>query len=61
MNQRFVVKRLPDGRAMLNLGCGTRMHHGFNNLDFSPYVFLLIIEDLLISYIKLKLFLKIGG
>ncbi len=39
MNQRFVVKRLPDGRAMLNLGCGTRMHHGFNNLDFSPYVF----------------------
>jgi SAM-dependent methyltransferase len=22
---------------MLNLGCGTRMHLGWNNLDFSPY------------------------
>ena len=22
---------------MLNLACGTRMHHGWNNLDFSPY------------------------
>jgi SAM-dependent methyltransferase len=37
MNTRFPVKRLPDGRAMLNLACGTRMHHGWNNVDFSPY------------------------
>jgi SAM-dependent methyltransferase len=37
MSQRFAVKQLPDGRAMLNLACGTKMHHGWNNLDFSPY------------------------
>jgi predicted SAM-dependent methyltransferase len=34
---RFAIKRLPDGRAMLNLACGTKMHWGWNNLDFSPY------------------------
>lgn len=34
---RFSIKRLSDGRAMLNLACGTRMHWGWNNLDFSPY------------------------
>ena len=34
---RFAVKRLPDGRAMLNLACGTRMDPRWNNLDFSPY------------------------
>lgn len=33
----FPVKRLPDGRALLNLACGTRMHWGWTNLDFSPY------------------------
>lgn len=30
------IKRLPDGRSMLNLGCGFRMHWDWNNLDFFP-------------------------
>lgn len=30
-------KHLPDGRAMLNIGCGTRMDRSWTNLDFSPY------------------------
>lgn len=34
---RFAPKVLPDGRALLNLGCGWKMHWGWNNLDFSPY------------------------
>ncbi len=34
---RFPVKRLPDGRALLNLACGTRMSWAWTNLDFSPY------------------------
>jgi predicted SAM-dependent methyltransferase len=34
---RFPVKRLKDGRAALNLACGTRMDWSWNNLDFSPY------------------------
>lgn len=29
------AKALPDGRTMLNVGCGTRMHWGWNNVDFS--------------------------
>ncbi len=37
MNHRFPVKYLPDGRAMLNVGCGTKMDWGWNNLDFSYY------------------------
>lgn len=37
MIAKFRPKRLEDGRAMLNLGCGTRMHQAWNNLDFSPY------------------------
>ncbi|MDQ6671173.1 MAG: methyltransferase domain-containing protein [Chloroflexota bacterium] len=37
MNNRFPIKYLPDGRAMLNLGCGTKMDWGWNNLDFSYY------------------------
>lgn len=40
MSQRFRVKTLPDGRAMLNLGCGTKMNWEWNNLDFSPYAYL---------------------
>jgi SAM-dependent methyltransferase len=40
MNPPFKIKRLPDGRAVLNLGCGTRMHWAWNNLDFSPYALL---------------------
>ena len=31
------MKRLKDGRAMLNLACGTRMHPEWNNIDFSVY------------------------
>ena len=34
----FKVKLFEDGRAALNLGCGTRMHRSWNNLDFSPYI-----------------------
>lgn len=30
-------KRAPDGRTLLNLGCGTRMHAAWNNVDFSVY------------------------
>jgi len=37
---RFPLKYLPDGRAMLNLGCGTVMDWGWNNLDFSYYALL---------------------
>jgi ubiquinone/menaquinone biosynthesis C-methylase UbiE len=37
---RFKVKLLADGRAALNLGCGTRMHWSWNNLDSSPYIWL---------------------
>jgi SAM-dependent methyltransferase len=38
---RFPIKILAnDGRAMLNLACGTIMHWGWNNLDFSPYALL---------------------
>jgi ubiquinone/menaquinone biosynthesis C-methylase UbiE len=37
MATRFPIKKMSDGRAMLNFGCGTRMHWGWNNLDFSPY------------------------
>ena len=33
----FALKRLADGRALLNLGCGTRMHWDWNNVDCSPY------------------------
>ena len=40
MTQKFRVKSLPDGRAMLNIACGTRMHRGWNNMDFSPYALL---------------------
>jgi len=32
------VKTLKDDRTMLNLGCGTKMDWGWNNLDFSLYV-----------------------
>ena len=33
----FPIKRLSNGRALLNLACGTIMHQQWNNLDFSPY------------------------
>ncbi len=35
--RKFYVKRLPDGKALINLGCGTHMHPGWNNLDYSVY------------------------
>lgn len=31
------VKTLKDGRALLNVGCGTRTHWEWNNIDRSPY------------------------
>jgi len=34
---QFPVKRLKDGRAALNLACGTKMDWSWNNVDFSPY------------------------
>lgn len=36
-SKRFSIKYLRDGRALLNLGCGTRTHPLWNNLDFSIY------------------------
>ena len=36
----FPVKRLPDGRAMLNLGCSARVAPGWNNIDFSWLIWL---------------------
>jgi len=40
MRNKFTIKKLDDGRALLNLGCGTTMDHKWNNIDFSPYAFL---------------------
>jgi SAM-dependent methyltransferase len=31
------IRTLPDGRAFLNVGCGTRTRPDWNNLDRSPY------------------------
>lgn len=33
--KRFPIKRLPDGRTLLNLGSSTRTAPGWNNVDFS--------------------------
>lgn len=33
----FPIKRSAEGRAYLNLACGTRTDWKWNNLDFSPY------------------------
>lgn len=40
MRRHFRVKILKDGRAMLNLGCGTKMNWEWNNLYFSSYAHL---------------------
>ena len=39
MSSRFMrrIKRLPDGRTMLNVGCGWHTHPQWSNLDFGPY------------------------
>jgi len=34
-SSRFPVKRLPDGRAFINLGSSARGHLGWNNVDFN--------------------------
>ena len=34
-NKTFEVKHLEDGRSMLNLACGGKMHPEWNNIDFS--------------------------
>lgn len=34
------IKSLADGRTLLNVGCGTRMHRSWNNVDMSPYALL---------------------
>jgi SAM-dependent methyltransferase len=34
-NRRFPVRRLSDGRALLNLGSSARVSPGWNNVDFS--------------------------
>jgi SAM-dependent methyltransferase len=33
----FIMKYSPQGAALLNLACGTKMDPRWNNLDFSPY------------------------
>lgn len=40
MGRRVDVKRLEDGRALLNIGCGVRAHRAWNNIDRSPYAWL---------------------
>src|SRR4051794_33117528 len=37
VKRTFPIKRLADGRALVNLGCGARMHRLWNNIDFSYY------------------------
>jgi SAM-dependent methyltransferase len=37
VTRTFPIKRLADGRALINLGCGSRMHREWNNVDFSYY------------------------
>ena len=37
MSTRYRVKTTDDGQALLNLGCGTRTHWPWNNVDFSIY------------------------
>lgn len=39
-NKRFPVRYYDNGRAMLNLACGNRMHPNWNNIDFSPLILL---------------------
>lgn len=34
------MKKSSNGKVMLNIGCGTRTHADWNNLDFSPIIFL---------------------
>ena len=34
---RFPMTRMPDGRAMANVGCGYRTRAGWTNIDFSWY------------------------
>jgi predicted SAM-dependent methyltransferase len=40
MKSNFKIKLSKDGRAMLNLGCGSCMHNDWNNIDFSLYAYL---------------------
>lgn len=40
MKERYTAKKLDDGRAMLNLACGTKMDWRWTNLDFSSYTYL---------------------
>jgi ubiquinone/menaquinone biosynthesis C-methylase UbiE len=40
MARRADVKTLDDGRALLNIGCGVRTHRAWNNIDRSPYAWL---------------------
>lgn len=51
------IKYLEDSRSMLNLGCGTRMHFAWNNLDFSFYA-LLSQHKFLVKILKLIRFLS---
>lgn len=37
MKSKFKLKTTNDGKAILNIGCGIKMHWAHNNLDFSPY------------------------
>jgi SAM-dependent methyltransferase len=64
----FNVKQLDDGRALLNVGCGTHMHRSWNNLDFSIYTRLrrhmwmvsLLSQIGIISHPRLSLFEKVA-
>jgi SAM-dependent methyltransferase len=39
MKTELPVKKFEDGKVMLNVGCGSRTHLGWNNIDFSPIIF----------------------
>jgi SAM-dependent methyltransferase len=39
LNHYSSVKKLPDNRSMLNVGCGSRTCPSWNNMDFSPIIF----------------------
>jgi len=37
IKNKFPIKRASNGSKLINLGCGTRTHPEWNNVDFSPY------------------------
>jgi SAM-dependent methyltransferase len=57
MKHNFCIKTLKDGRAMLNLGCGTKMNWDWTNVDFSIYAYLAR-HKAVIKYLRLTGFMS---